>query len=42
MMPLVEVVRAITTSDETVQDAGAFAERCGKTASTFATRPGSS
>ena len=30
-MPLVEVVRAITTSDETVQDARSFAERCGKT-----------
>ena len=31
MMALVEVVRAITTSDETVATARAFAERCGKT-----------
>ncbi|MGZ4675188.1 MAG: 3-hydroxyacyl-CoA dehydrogenase family protein [Acidimicrobiia bacterium] len=30
MMPLVEVVRAITTSDETVATARAFAEACGK------------
>jgi 3-hydroxybutyryl-CoA dehydrogenase len=30
-MPLVEVVRAITTSDETLQAARSFAERCGKT-----------
>jgi 3-hydroxybutyryl-CoA dehydrogenase len=30
MMPLVEVVRAITTSDETVETARAFAEACGK------------
>ena len=30
MMPLVEVVRAITTSDETVAAARAFAETCGK------------
>src|SRR3954463_1721137 len=30
MMPLVEVVRAITTSDETVAAARAFAEACGK------------
>jgi 3-hydroxybutyryl-CoA dehydrogenase len=31
MMTLVEVVRAITTSDETVATARTFAERCGKT-----------
>ena len=31
MMTLVEVVRAITSSDETVATARAFAERCGKT-----------
>jgi 3-hydroxybutyryl-CoA dehydrogenase len=31
MMTLVEVVRAITTSDETVATARGFAERCGKT-----------
>jgi 3-hydroxybutyryl-CoA dehydrogenase len=31
MMALVEMVRAITTSDETVATARAFAERCGKT-----------
>lgn len=31
MMALVEVVRAITSSDETVATARAFAERCGKT-----------
>lgn len=31
MMALVEVVRAITTSDETVAAARVFAERCGKT-----------
>jgi 3-hydroxybutyryl-CoA dehydrogenase len=30
MMPLVEVVRAITTSDETVAAARAFADACGK------------
>jgi 3-hydroxybutyryl-CoA dehydrogenase len=30
MMPLVEVVAAITTSDETVEAARAFAEACGK------------
>ncbi|HZR14691.1 MAG TPA: 3-hydroxybutyryl-CoA dehydrogenase [Acidimicrobiia bacterium] len=30
-MPLVEVVRSITTSDETVEAARAFAEACGKT-----------
>ncbi len=30
MMPLVEVVRAITTSDETVAAARTFAETCGK------------
>jgi 3-hydroxybutyryl-CoA dehydrogenase len=30
MMPLVEIVRAITTSDETVAAARAFAEECGK------------
>jgi 3-hydroxybutyryl-CoA dehydrogenase len=30
MMPLVEVVRSITTSDETVAAARAFAEACGK------------
>ena len=30
MMPLVEVVRAITTSDETMATARAFAEACGK------------
>jgi 3-hydroxybutyryl-CoA dehydrogenase len=30
MMPLVEVVRAITTSDETVAAARGFAEACGK------------
>jgi 3-hydroxybutyryl-CoA dehydrogenase len=30
MMPLVEVVRAITTSDETVAAARSFAEACGK------------
>jgi len=30
MMPLVEVVRCITTSDETVETARAFAESCGK------------
>ena len=30
MMPLVEVVRCITTSDETVGTARAFAESCGK------------
>jgi 3-hydroxybutyryl-CoA dehydrogenase len=30
MMPLVEVVRCITTSDETVATARAFAESCGK------------
>jgi 3-hydroxybutyryl-CoA dehydrogenase len=30
MMPLVEVVRAITTSDETVETARSFAEACGK------------
>jgi 3-hydroxybutyryl-CoA dehydrogenase len=31
MMPLVEVVRAITTSDETIASAREFAEACGKT-----------
>jgi 3-hydroxybutyryl-CoA dehydrogenase len=31
MMPLVEIVRAITTSDETVEAAKLFAETCGKT-----------
>ncbi|MFN8034623.1 MAG: 3-hydroxybutyryl-CoA dehydrogenase [Acidimicrobiia bacterium] len=31
MMPLVEIVRAITTSDETADAARAFAETCGKT-----------
>jgi 3-hydroxybutyryl-CoA dehydrogenase len=31
LMTLVEVVRAITTSDETVATARTFAERCGKT-----------
>ena len=31
LMPLVEIVRAITTSDETVATARAFAEACGKT-----------
>jgi len=31
VMSLVEVVRAITTSDETLGTARAFAERCGKT-----------
>lgn len=31
-MPLVEVVRALTTSDETVAAARTFAEACGKTA----------
>jgi 3-hydroxybutyryl-CoA dehydrogenase len=31
MMTLVEVVRAITTSDETLAAARSFAERCGKT-----------
>ncbi len=30
MMPLVEVVRCITTSDETVETAQTFAESCGK------------
>jgi 3-hydroxybutyryl-CoA dehydrogenase len=30
MMPLVEVVRCITTSDETVETARTFAESCGK------------
>jgi 3-hydroxybutyryl-CoA dehydrogenase len=30
MMPLVEVVRAITTSDETIAAARAFADACGK------------
>lgn len=30
MMPLVEVVRAITTSDATVEEARGFAEACGK------------
>src|SRR5881275_1352788 len=30
MMPLVEVVRCITTSDETVETARAFADSCGK------------
>ncbi len=30
MMPLVEVVRAITTSDETIATARGFAEACGK------------
>ncbi len=30
MMPLVEVVRAVTTSDATVEQARAFAEACGK------------
>src|SRR6476646_2860053 len=30
MMPLVEVVHCITTSDETVETARAFAESCGK------------
>lgn len=30
MMPLVEIVRAVTTSDETVTAARAFAEDCGK------------
>ena len=30
MMPLVEVVRCITTSDETVEAARSFAESCGK------------
>lgn len=30
MMPLVEIVAAITTSDETVEAARAFAESCGK------------
>lgn len=30
MMPLVEVVRALTTSDETIATARAFAEACGK------------
>jgi 3-hydroxybutyryl-CoA dehydrogenase len=31
VMPLVEVVRAITTSEETIASARAFAEACGKT-----------
>jgi 3-hydroxybutyryl-CoA dehydrogenase len=31
VMPLVEIVRAITTSDETLASARAFAEACGKT-----------
>ena len=31
VMPLVEVVRAITTSDETIAAAREFAEACGKT-----------
>jgi 3-hydroxybutyryl-CoA dehydrogenase len=31
LMPLVEIVRAITTTDETVAAARAFAETCGKT-----------
>ena len=30
MMPLVEIIRAITTSDETIAAARAFAETCGK------------
>lgn len=30
MMPLVEVVRAITTSDATIEEARGFAEACGK------------
>jgi 3-hydroxybutyryl-CoA dehydrogenase len=30
MMPLVEIVRAITTSDETIETARAFVEACGK------------
>ena len=32
MMALVEIVRAITTSDETIADATAFATTCGKNA----------
>jgi len=42
MMPLVEVVRCITTSDETVETARAFAESCGKSPVLVRTKPGSS
>jgi 3-hydroxybutyryl-CoA dehydrogenase len=40
VMKLVEVVRPITASDETVADAIAFAERCGKDAVEVADRAG--
>jgi 3-hydroxybutyryl-CoA dehydrogenase len=40
LMKLVEVVRPITASDETVADAIAFAERCGKDAVEVADRAG--
>jgi len=39
-MALVEVVRGLETSDETVTTARAFAERCGKTPITVADSPG--
>lgn len=39
-MALVEVVRGLETSDETVATARAFAERCGKTPITVADSPG--
>ena len=43
MMSLVEIVRAITTSDDTIAEARAFVEACGKTAVDGArTRPASS
>lgn len=40
VMSLVEVVRPITASDETIERAVAFAERCGKDAITVADRAG--
>jgi 3-hydroxybutyryl-CoA dehydrogenase len=39
-MPLVEVVRAVTTSDETLATARAFAESCGKTVVTVRDQAG--
>ncbi|TMK60704.1 MAG: 3-hydroxybutyryl-CoA dehydrogenase [Actinobacteria bacterium] len=40
VMPLVELVRAITTSDETIATARAFAEGCGKVVVTVKDRAG--
>jgi 3-hydroxybutyryl-CoA dehydrogenase len=39
-MPLVEVVRAVTTADETIATARAFAESCGKTVVTVRDQAG--